>query len=296
MSQTIPFTLVREQLPAITGMTNGLLLSMTPHKIKSLVLDDKKIHTSKVKSGSNKLVDHYVQWSGVNDDRYAHALPAHFFSKYGMGMVARLTGQVPYNMLSVLNQGCRIQAHSLIPRNTPILLSGELVDCSEDGNRVRIHTRVTAGTRENPEAMTVDTMAAVMLGKSSKKKDSPPRKEPEYETIGEWSADRNEGLRFFYLTGDFNPIHTFWPFAKRTRFGGCILHGFGSLARTYETIQNSGIQIADFDVRFIKPNLLPCQNLQVQVGKESLDNGHQPLRLINANGDVFLAGNFLARG
>lgn len=290
MTQNIPATLVREQLPAITGMTTGLLWSLTPKQIKSRLIDDKAERTATVKTGSDKLVNHYVQWCGVNDDRYATSLPPHFFSKYGMSMVAALTAQVPYNLMSVLNQGCRFQVNSLIPRNTPVSLRGRLVDCSKDGARVRIHTQVVVGTEDDPEAMIVDSMAAVILGKQSKKK-SESREEPDFETVGSWSADRNEGVRFFYLTGDFNPIHTFWPLAKRTRFGGCILHGFGSLARTYETIQNSGITIRDFDARFVKPNLLPANDLQVQISKPQNDD-RRAMRLINAQGDVFLGGTF----
>lgn len=291
-SSAIPASLLREQLPAITGMTSGLLWSFTPKSIKSKFIDDKLERHSVVKSGSDKLVDHYVQWAGVNDGRYAEVLPPHFFSKYGMSMVAALTSQVPYNLLSVLNQGCHLKINSLIPRNTPIQLRGQLLDCSQDDNRVRIHTRVIAGTEQDPNAMVVDTMAAVMLGKSPKKSRS-PRNDPAYNTIGNWSADRDEGRRFFYLSGDFNPIHTFWPLAKRTRFGGCILHGFGSLARTYETIQNSGVTIRDFDARFVKPNLLPCHNLQVQTSEPQGD-GRRAMRLVNSDGEVFLAGSFVA--
>ena len=217
-----PASLIREQWPAISGMTSGLLRSFVPGAIKSTLLDSEKIYTDTVRSGSDTLLKHYTDWCRVNDEqRYASTLPPHFFSKYGMNMVARVTSLVPYNMLAVLNQGCHIQVNALLPRHTPLQLSGQLLDCSRDGNRVRIHTRVSVGTDEDPQAMTVDTMAAVMLGKQAKKAKS-ERQEPQWQTIDKWSAGRNEGVRFFYLTGDFNPIHTFWPLAKRSRFGGCI--------------------------------------------------------------------------
>ncbi|MGJ8670746.1 MAG: MaoC family dehydratase [Oceanococcus sp.] len=285
--------LLREQWPAISGMTGGLLRSFIPEKIKSALTDSDKVYTDTVNSGSDKLVDHYSDWCRVNDpQRYATTLPPHFFSKYGMNMVARVTSLVPYNMLSVLNQGCHIRINAALPRHTPLQLKGELVDCSRDGNRVRIHTRVTVGTADIENAMTVDTMAAVMLGKQEKKA-KVERQEPDWQTIDEWSADRNEGVRFFYLTGDFNPIHTFWPMAKRSRFGGCILHGFGSLSRTFESIQNSGLGITDFDARFVKPHLLPSGPNQVQIS--DVDNhGRQNMRLINAKGEVMLAGTFSA--
>ena len=153
MSHSVPPSLIREQLPAITGMTRGLLWSLTPPAIKSRLIDASAERRATVTSGSDRLVEHYIGWTGAPASRYAQTLPAHFFSKYGMSMVAALTGQVPYNLMSVVNQGCHFRIHSLIPRHTPILLRGQLLDCSRDGKRVRIHTRVTAGTRDAPEAI-----------------------------------------------------------------------------------------------------------------------------------------------
>lgn len=282
---------VREQLPAITGMTTGLFWSLTPAPVKNRLVDMYAERQAVVHAGSDALVDAYIRWCGVTDERYAGVLPPHFFSKYGMNMVARLTGMVPYNMLSVVNQGCHLRIHNLIPRGEPIQLRGRLLDCTREGNRVRVHTQVIAGTRAQPEAMSVDTVAAVMLGPSTKKK-SNSRTPVDYETVGEWSADRKEGQRFFYLTGDFNPIHTFWPFARHTRFGGCILHGFGTLARTFESIQSQQGVIDDFDARFVKPNLLPSGPNRVEVAIQADAAGRRALRLSNPAGDVLLGGSY----
>ncbi len=287
----VPPSLVREQLPAITGMTTGLLMSLTPAPVKNRLIDQGRERHMTVAPASDRLVDHYVAWCGAPAARYEGTLPPHFFAKYGMSLVARLTGQVPYNMMNVLNQGCRFQVRELIPRGEEIRLRGRLLDCSEDGPRVRVHTQVTAGWSGNPDAMTVDSFAAVMLGKPGKKR-APKRDEPEFSTVGSWSADRHEGQRFFYLTGDFNPIHTFWPLAKRTRFGGCILHGFGSLARSWEAIRNAGYEIADADLRFVKPNLLPNPRLDVQVAVAPDRDGYRQARLVGGDGSVYLAGRF----
>ncbi len=288
----VPPMLLREQLPAITGMTTGLLMSLTPPALKNAFIDQARERTLRVAAPSDRLVDHYVAWSGAPPERYSDTLPAHFFAKYGMGLVARLTGQVPYSMLNVLNQGARFQVRDLIPRGETIELRGRLMECSEEGPRVRVHTQVTAGWSGNPDAMTVDSFAAVMRGKPQKKRRA-RRQEPAFKTVGSWSADRHEGQRFFYLTGDFNPIHTFWPLARRTRFGGYILHGFGSLARSWEAIQNAGQEIIDADLRFVKPNLLPNPQLDVQVAASPDADGYWRMRLIGQDGSVFLAGRFL---
>lgn len=282
---------VREQLPAITGMTGGLIWSMTPPGIKNRLVDIYAERRAVVHAGSDALVDAYIRWCGVTDDRYAGVLPPHFFSKYGMNMVARLTGMVPYNMLSVVNQGCHLQIRSLIPRAEPIVLRGRLLDCTRDGSRVRVHTQVVVGTAAQPDCMTVDTLAAVMLGPSARKKRS-AREEPRYEQVGEWSADRKEGQRFFYLTGDFNPIHTFWPVGRRSRFGACILHGFGTLARSFECIQNARGSINDFDARFVKPNRLPSGPNRVEITTDADSKGRYGLRVSNPDGEVLLGGSY----
>ena len=299
-SNSISATHVREQWPAISGMASGLAWSFVPGGLKNRLLDIGSERHEVINPASSKLVDSYIRWSGAPAERYATHLPPHFFSKYGMHMVAGLTSEVPYNMLSVVNQGTRMQINALIPRNEKITLRGRLVECTEDGPRVRVHTRVEVSCESVKNAMVVDTMAAVMLGKQPKKP-ATKRQDLNYKTVGNWVADRAEGQRFFLLTGDFNPIHTLWPFAKRSRFGGCILHGFGSYARSYEVLRDSGYEIADIDLRFVKPNLLPegkqeVKLLDVQVAqagrsKNKADSEHT-MRLIDRDGGVYLAGRF----
>lgn len=294
MNSSVSPRFVREQWPAISGMTTGLIWSLTPPAVKNRLVDMYAERQAVVSPGTDALVEAYLRWCGVEDDRYAGVLPPHFFSKYGMNMMARLTGMVPYNMLSVVNQGCHLRVQKLLPRGEPIHLRGRLLDCTRDGNRVRVHTQVIAGTRADPDAMSVDTVAAVMLGPSARKKTA-SRPEVSYMPVGSWSADRHEGQRFFYLTGDFNPIHTFWPFARRTRFGGCILHGFGTLARTFECIQTQAGTINDFDARFVRPNLLPSGPNLVEVATDSDTDGRRGLRLTEPQGAVLLGGSYRLR-
>lgn len=294
MESSVSPRFVREQWPAISGMTSGLVWSLTPAAIKNRLVDMYAERRAVVQPGSDALIEAYIGWCGADDGRYAGVLPPHYFSKYGMNMVARLTGMVPYSMLSVVNQGCHLRIRELIPRGEPIHLRGRLLDCTREGNRVRVHTQVIAGTRACADAMSVDTVAAVMLGPSGKKKTAGPPA-TEYREIGTWSADRNEGQRFFYLTGDFNPIHTFWPLARRTRFGGCILHGFGTLARTYECIQSQGGVIDDFDARFVRPHLLPSGPNVVEVATGADANGRRALRLSSPAGEVLLGGSYHLR-
>lgn len=285
--------LIREQWPAISGMTRGLLWSFVPARLKSRLRDEQAVLEQTIEPASRKLVDAYVAWTGAPAERYAETLPAHFFCHYGMNMVASLTSLAPCNMLKVVNQGCRLRYSEELPRDEPLRLRGQLVDCRQDGQRLRVHSRIEVGTARHPGLMSVDTLAAVMRGPSQSRR-KPAAAETHWEELGEWSADRHDGQRFFFLTGDFNPIHTLWPVARLSRFGGCILHGFGTLARSFEVIRDAGHAIGDFDARFVKPNLLPSGPNTVAVGRTADAEGYRPLRLTTPAGDVLLGGRFAA--
>ncbi|HSW13964.1 MAG TPA: MaoC/PaaZ C-terminal domain-containing protein, partial [Solimonas sp.] len=215
-------------------------------------------------------------------------------SHWAFALLARLAGQAPYNLASILNQGLRLQFRAPLPRDTALQLRGQLQEVVNDGRRIRIHTRVVAGWAQQPEAVIIDNYAAVPLRGAADKTAAAARAEPTFETVGQWSATADDGLNFALLTGDFNPIHTLWPLARRTKFRGCILHGFGSVARTMETLRNAGHDIADIDLRFIKPLSLPNAGLEVQVAAPDSD-GRRAFRLRSRAGAVHLAGSFVTR-
>lgn len=286
--------LAAQQWPTMRGMTTGLLLSWLPPSVKHRLFDPGATHQQIVAPCSNTLVDRYIAWSGADPARYIDTLPPHFFSKYGLELVSRLCGLAPVNMLSVVNQGCEFVVHSPIPRNVPIHLSGRLLDCSDQGSRVRVHSRIQVGWADQPQAMSVDIYAAVLRSGSGRTKAaSAPTSSGAFRTVGQWSADRAEGQRFFFLTGDFNPIHTVWTLARRSKFGGCILHGFGTLARSWECIQADGSTISHIDVRFLKPNLLPQPCLEVQLAPA--DAGEK-LQVVDRQGAVYLGGQLHRTG
>jgi len=238
-----------------------------------------------------ELAERYALWCGAPADRYAGVVPPHMVSYWGLALLAKVAGQAPYNLLTVLNQGCRVQTRQPLPLDEPIQAAGRLANIQNDGRRIRIAVEIRAGTKSVPDAQTIESMVTVPI-KGAAKKGGENRQEPAFDTVGRWSAGAYDGVKFALLTGDFNPIHTLWPLARRTRHRGCILHGFGSLTRSYETIQNHGITIGDFDVRFVKPLRLPATDLEVQVSRDEIEPGQYAMRLCGTDGAVHLAGRF----
>lgn len=185
-----------------------------------------------------------------------------------------------------------MQIHKPLNRDEAIALRGSLMDVSDDGDKVRIHTRVQASNPKGELAMVIDSYSTVPRAKPAGKSKPAKREEHEFNTAGNWDAEEEDGLAFAMLTGDFNPIHTIKAVGKRTRFKSCILHGFGQLARTWEVLNNAGYSVADLDVRWIKPLPLPNPGMQVQTSTAKDSEGYTQLRLAAADGTLHMVGRF----
>lgn len=289
LSEKIPTALLRQQWPNIAAMLKGAVLSYLPlpnsHRGQWV--------TQCLAAPTPALLQTYSTWSRANNARYANSIPPHLASsQIGLGLIAKLTAQSPYPMLSVLNQGVHIRIHQALPQGEPLQLRGRLVDASDDGFRARVHSHIEIGSASQPKALEIDSYAAVVLRKRPAGAEN-ARDEPDFETIGHWQAGADEGVKFFLLTGDFNPIHTLPAVAKRTRFRGCIMHGYGAFAQVFEAIQNAGHTITDIDVRFIKPLPLPSPPLLIQVAATADAEGRHALRLTDAAGNLYQVGSFL---
>lgn len=292
MSVTVPWTFVRHQAPNIVGMFGAGLRSALPRLGGGQVDTPSAPVTRRMGPFPPALIEAYADWAGAPPDRYDGVLPPHFFSYWGLGLVSELTGRAPYNLLSAVNQGCRIETRQLLPADDVLQVRGRLMDVSDDGRRVRIASQLAAGTRRAPQAQDIEVVAAVpRRHPGPRRADKSRAPAPAFDTVGHWSAEASDGLNFALLTGDFNPLHTLTPVGRRTRYRGCILHGFGILARTYEAIRNAGIRIAEFEIRYVKPVPLPSADLAVQVASESEADGRRAIRLIGVADTLHLAGH-----
>ena len=288
MTAAIPARLVLEHSANISAMLLGGLRSVLPVKLPA---SDKPI-TASLPSPSAELIEAFNVWTGATHPHFDVVPPALIISKVALSVVSKLTARAPYPLLGVLNQGLRLQLHKPLPAGETIRLTGNLIDASDDGYRARIHSRVEIGTASAPNAVTIDAMAAVVLKKRPDGSTSGDRTEPDYQTIGHWQADGHEGVRFFLLTGDFNPIHTLPAVARRTRFKGCIMHGYGAFSQIFEAIQKTGINITDIEIRFIRPLPLPSPALLIQAAETPDADGYRAVRLIDEAGQLYQVGRF----
>ena len=293
-SAAVPSRFILENLSVAWAMASGGLRSVLPLPKKG-TLDTTPLDLT-MKAPSPALLAAYDRWSGMDTARFGETLAPHFAAaRMAMGTISRLTARAPYPLLSVLNQGVSLRINTPLPRTGPFQLHGELLDASDDGYRARIHSRISIGPKDDPQAMIINAYAAVMIKSRPKGSQEKAPAERDFATIGQWQAGAKEGVTFFKLTGDFNPIHTLPAMARRTRFKGCIMHGYGCFAQVFETIRNQGHDIAEIDVRFIRPLPLPSPVLSIQMTRSKDDAGRHGVRLIDDNGNVYQAGDVRLR-
>ncbi|WP_420427423.1 MaoC family dehydratase [Algiphilus sp.] len=280
---------LRHQLPNMLAMAGGGLRSVLPTGKGAAA----KPLQQRMKAPPPHLLDAYHRWSGMDVARYGGCIAPHFAAgQMGLRMISQLTAQSPYPLLSVVNQGVHIVVNEALPRDGSFRLAGRLMDASDDSYRARIHSQVRISSESVEDAVIIDAYAAVMLRARTNRKAKKERPVP-FTTVGHWQAAANEGVRFFKLTGDFNPLHTLPLLARRTRYGGCIMHGYGSFAQLFEAIRRAGWDIAEIDTRFVRAVPLPSPELLIQVADTADAQGRRLVRMVDAESNIYQAGSFL---
>lgn len=218
---------------------------------------------------SEALIRDYVRAVGGDPRAYGRTIPAHLFPHWSLPLAAKTLRKLPYPLLRVLNGGCRLEINAPLAAGAPLLLRARLESADDDGRRAVLHQRIVTGQPSQPEAVVAHVYAIVPTASRSRDRD-PARKPREKQLVpsnarelGKLSLDRNAGLDFALLTGDFNPVHWVAPYARTLGHKGVILHGFASLAYAFETLQRELFggatdAIRTVDVRFVRPLVLPA--------------------------------------
>ncbi|MCB9681023.1 MAG: hypothetical protein H6733_06080 [Alphaproteobacteria bacterium] len=213
---------------------------------------------------SPDLVAAYVRHVGGSPGAYKGVVPPHFFPYWVFPLMSRALDGVPYDVSRVINAGVAVDVNGPLPTKGPWTVTGCLTDIDDDDKRVLFHQRLTTGPLDDPEALVARVTILIpkkQPGRRTAKAD--PKTVPVgARELAEWRLDGRAGLDFALLTGDFNPIHWIPLAGKAAGFGGCILHGFGTLARAWEGL-NAGVYagqvdaLRHVDVRFAAPVKLP---------------------------------------
>ncbi len=288
-SRQVPLTLLRHQGPMLKTLGSAAVESAWPFGRRR---NPEHFETASAVMSPlpAALVDRYVAWAGGEHD-YAENLPPHLLSQWAMPMAARVIRQSRYPMASIVNQGVSMTVNGELPRDEPIRVEARLLSLEETSSRARLAIGVDSGTSDRPDLVSAVLHVHFPLpGPREPRADGPAvAEEPSWETVGSWSTDRRDGLRFGLLTGDLNPIHWVGLAGRVSPFGSTVLLGFGMFVRTYEQALPAVADLTTIDVRFLKPVKLPSDPLLVQTASSSA--GHTDLRLVSRDGRaVHLAG------
>ena len=162
-----------------------------------------------------------------------------------------------------------------------------------------VHQILEHGTKSVPHALTTHLYAVIPLPRKkgepkpageSKKDKEKAIVPPDAREIATMHVTEGTALDFAKLTGDFNPIHWVPPYAKASGFPNTILHGYCTMARSFERIRRhvlaEGEKFTVFDVKFTKPLVLP-RDVAVFVDDE------RNLYVGEAKGsDAFMTGSY----
>ena len=210
------------------------------------------------------LVADYVRHVGGDPAAYHGTVPAHLFPQWGFPFAARTLADLPYPLLKVFNAGCRLDMKAPLPQGQALEIRARLASLKVDERRVLLSQRIITGTQAEPEAVTAHLYAFVPLGGGKSKAGGTKTVVPmDAQRIAIWQLPVNAGLEFAVLTGDFNPVHWVRPYARALGFRNRILHGFSTMARTIESLNQELFHgdvnaLESIDVRFTRPLVLPA--------------------------------------
>jgi acyl dehydratase len=216
------------------------------------------------------LVRDAVRAMGGDPGTYYAFVPPWLFPQWTVPLLSRLLIGVPYDLARILNAGCAVTVNGPIPAGEPLVVRGRLESVDDDGRRVIFRQRVVTGPRSAPEAVVVEQTTilpprpgARKAGGAERAKKDGPRVGADLRLLGRFQAGPRAGLEFALLTGDFNPIHWLPPYARLAGYRAPILHGYASLAHTWELLvrelwSGDTSRRAHVEVRFTKPLVLPA--------------------------------------
>lgn len=289
-----PWRLIRHHGATLRAMARFLLHAALPKRGPTAALPPPV--TSIVAAPPDELVEHYIAWSGAQG-RYAGELPPHMVSQWSLPLVSRLLLRMPYPITRIINQGVALRVHGPLPRGRALHLQASVESAEQVQGRIKVVIVVNTGiagdadaSKAIPPSPLVEArlhMSFMLPGPRAPKSQPPNLQQTAWQAMGAWQANADDGLRFALLSGDFNPIHWCGPLARRSHFGGTVLHGFGSLVRSYELLERGGFN--EIDVRFVKPVPLPSAPLTLELAPPGSE-GWRPLRLSGLDGALHLAG------
>lgn len=243
-----------------------------------------------LKPPARRLVDAYIDWScgGPRPNDYRHAIPPHMFAQWAVPLVAKQLLRTRLPLLTMINAACSMRIHDAIDRSTALQVTASVKALEEDAYGAKVHHQID--TAQQGRLKVSATLTTLFPQRKRNKGTVQAPDQAAYTEVGRWQAQADDGRDFALLTGEFNPLHWCRPFARRTPFGNTVLHGFGTFARSYETLKAHTQTVSSIAVRFTRPLPLPSPMLGVVV--RNVSKPPSDVRVEDHAGHVYMKGQF----
>jgi acyl dehydratase len=258
----------RRMIASLSGVTLNALLQRVRKSASGLEALPGPELCDELPAPPSELIRDYLQHVGAKPRANPEEIPPHLFPHWSMPLAARTLRRLPYPLLRVVNGGCRLEINAALRAGEPLHVRARLESVNDDGRRAVIHQRIVTGQSGCADALVAHVYAIVPSGAGRREKGLRPAKEAprvpaSAREIDRLSLSRRAGLEFALLTGDFNPVHWIPAYARALGHQGTILHGFGSMARAFESLERALFaptrdKIRVLDVRFVRPLVLPA--------------------------------------
>lgn len=211
------------------------------------------------------LIDDFLKHIGADLSRYAAVIPPQLFPQWGLPLALQALRGCGFPLVKMINGGCRLESNAPLRRGEDLTVRARLTSVNDDGRRAVLCQRVVTEQPGAPNALVAEVYG-IVRAPAARARVAQGTREPAHlpasaRKLEDWTLEREAGLDFALLTGDFNPLHWLLPYARAMGFGSTILHGFAAMARAYSGLERalSPQRLSVLDVRFVRPITLPAR-------------------------------------
>ena len=199
----------------------------------------------------------YARHVGADALRYEGRVPPHLFPQWTFPLQLEAMRGLPFPLARMLNAGARLEVDEALPMGEALQVATRLERVDESPSRVLVECLSETGTALRPAAQRALFRAILPRGGGGSAKENVP---DDARELARWTVPVDAGFDFAKLTGDFNPIHWIPSYAKAFGLPNVILHGFSTMARSWEGLAHRlEMEPGVLDVRFERPLVLPAQ-------------------------------------
>jgi acyl dehydratase len=221
--------------------------------------------SARVAAPPNALIDDFLKHVGADPSRYAGVVPPQLFPQWGLPLALKALRGCGFPLVKMINGGCRLESNAPLRRGEELTVRARLTSVNRDGRRAVLCQRVVTEQPGAPNALVAEVYGIVRES-AARAPAAQGTRQPAYlpasaRKLQDWTLEREAGLDFALLTGDFNPLHWLLPYARAMGFASTILHGFAAMARAYSGLERvlSPQRLSMLDVRFVRPITLPAR-------------------------------------